>query len=258
MNRPIPSGAPLRALGGTEAVREISRAGEPSVPAQAWRRWLPGHSSPALEKLRRKIARNLGMGLKPFLSKGVRFAKSTIVTRYLMRGVNVLGVGVRIEGLAPKIENLRGNIILGDDIMFAAPRTAIYLGVEPDATLSIGDESWINDGVWFGCTKRISLGRRVLLGPGVRILDSNYHDLIERWKRPPGRPVTIDDDVWIASDAIILPGVTIGRGAVVGAKSVVREDVAPYTVVAGSPARLVKTLDPQLFERARASCEEGS
>ena len=58
------------------------------------------------------------------------------------------------------------------------------------------------------------------------------------------RQITVGDDVWIAEGATILGGVTIGDGAVIGAHAVVTKDVAPRTVVAGNPARLVKTLEP--------------
>jgi acetyltransferase-like isoleucine patch superfamily enzyme len=59
----------------------------------------------------------------------------------------------------------------------------------------------------------------------------------------PAQPISIEDNVWIGFDACILPGVTIGEGAIVGARSVVNRDVPPYTIVAGNPARVVRQLD---------------
>jgi tetrahydrodipicolinate N-succinyltransferase len=59
------------------------------------------------------------------------------------------------------------------------------------------------------------------------------------------QPVHIGRNVWIGFDACVLPGVSIGDGSVVGAKSVVTEDVPPYTVVAGNPARVIRRLQPQ-------------
>jgi acetyltransferase-like isoleucine patch superfamily enzyme len=56
-------------------------------------------------------------------------------------------------------------------------------------------------------------------------------------------PVTIEDDAWLGTGSIILPGVTVGRGAVVAAGAVVTRDVAPYTIVAGTPAKAVRQLD---------------
>lgn len=58
------------------------------------------------------------------------------------------------------------------------------------------------------------------------------------------KPVLIEENVWVGFDAIILPGVTIGRGAVVGCKTVVTDDIPPYAVVVGNPARIIKYLDP--------------
>jgi acetyltransferase-like isoleucine patch superfamily enzyme len=57
-------------------------------------------------------------------------------------------------------------------------------------------------------------------------------------------PIIIGDDAWLGAGAVILPGVTIGNGAIVGAGAVVRDDVPPMTVVAGVPARPIRTLDP--------------
>ncbi|WP_287248346.1 MULTISPECIES: acyltransferase [unclassified Moorena] len=59
----------------------------------------------------------------------------------------------------------------------------------------------------------------------------------------PAEPIRIRDNVWIGFDACVLPGVTIGEGSVVGARSVVTEDVPPYTIVAGNPARVIRCLD---------------
>jgi acetyltransferase-like isoleucine patch superfamily enzyme len=58
------------------------------------------------------------------------------------------------------------------------------------------------------------------------------------------RPVLIEENVWVGFEAVILPGVTVGRGAVVGCKTVVTEDVPPYAVVAGNPARVIRFIEP--------------
>ena len=59
------------------------------------------------------------------------------------------------------------------------------------------------------------------------------------------RPVTIEDDVWIGANAVILPGVTLGKHSVVAAGSVVSRSVPPYSVCAGSPAKVIKQFNPQ-------------
>ena len=66
------------------------------------------------------------------------------------------------------------------------------------------------------------------------------------------KPVTLEDNTWIGFGAVIMPGVTLGRGCVVGSKTIVTESVPPYAVVAGDPARIVKYLDPDDTDEAKA------
>jgi acetyltransferase-like isoleucine patch superfamily enzyme len=73
----------------------------------------------------------------------------------------------------------------------------------------------------------------VKLITGSHEISSGHFDLITR-------PITVEDNVWIATGAMILPGVTIGEGAVVAAGAVVTKDVEPWTVVGGNPARFIK------------------
>ncbi len=211
---------------------------------------VPQTAQPArgLDKLRAKIANNLHLGIGAFAKKGFDFVAATARSHYVFREVNGLGVGVRVSGLAPKISNSGGRIFLGDDVIFDSKVTPIYLELTRDAVLRIGEQTYVNDGVWFGCTGAITVGARCLIGPGVRVFDNSYHGLYQRRVRPNVRPVKIEDDVWIATNAIILAGVTIGRGAVVGANSVVSHDVPPYTIVAGSPAKAISALDAKIFE----------
>ena len=127
--------------------------------------------------------------------------------------------------------------------------------VEPDATLSVGDDS-VLAGAIFMCAKRITVGRGVVISYHVTIADSDFHPLDAASRRQdaiasaPGgdpalrvpiesQPVTIGDGVWIGIGAYILKGVRIGDGARVLAGSVVTRDVAAGTTVGGNPARQV-------------------
>jgi acetyltransferase-like isoleucine patch superfamily enzyme len=74
-------------------------------------------------------------------------------------------------------------------------------------------------------------------------MDSDFHDLNDQRLEGISQPITIEDHVWIATRAIILRGVHIGEHAVVAAGAVVTKDVAPYTVVGGNPAKLIKNLN---------------
>lgn len=111
-------------------------------------------------------------------------------------------------------------------------------------TLRIGDETWIGQMCFMHSAGGLSIGERVGIGPGVMMITST-HDELGRAHAPLDSPVTfaaitIESEVNIGMGAIILPGVTIGRGARVGAGAVVTENVEPYAIVAGSPARLLR------------------
>ncbi|MFZ6021556.1 MAG: acyltransferase [Chloroflexota bacterium] len=115
--------------------------------------------------------------------------------------------------------------------------------------IELGDYVAIGKGATFLATEsRIILGNKVMVGPNVTIIGGNHntsvvgkymYDVLE--KRPgDDEDVVIEDDVWIGSNAVILKGVTIRRGAIVAAGALVTKDVPPYSIVAGVPARVIK------------------
>lgn len=91
---------------------------------------------------------------------------------------------------------------------------------------------------------KVTIGDNVFIGPNTTICTITH--AIDAQSRNKGimcaRSVRICDNVWIASNVVVLPGVTIGEGAVIGAGSVVAKDVAPYTIVAGNPAKEVRKI----------------
>jgi acetyltransferase-like isoleucine patch superfamily enzyme len=95
----------------------------------------------------------------------------------------------------------------------------------------------------------VTIGSHVNLAQGITVtaLNHNFSDTTRTIDQQgvSTNAVTIADDCWIGANAVVLPGVTIGHHAVVAAGAVVTRDVPPYSVVAGVPARIVKTLDPQ-------------
>lgn len=105
----------------------------------------------------------------------------------------------------------------------------------------LGENNVIN----FGCLLdgrhyAIRTGNNVSIGPEATLLTLGHDPHAEDFTTGVGGEIVIGDHVWIAYGAIILPGVTIGDGAVVAAGAVVSRDVEPYTIVAGSPAKVVK------------------
>lgn len=118
-------------------------------------------------------------------------------------------------------------------------------------TISVGDDVSLGQRpILLATRSSIQIGDHVFLGPEVTVRGGNHRiDLIGRFmgtvadseKRPEDdKGVIIQDDVWIGTRAIILHGVTIGRGAVIAAGAVVPHDVPPYAIVGGVPARVIR------------------
>jgi galactoside O-acetyltransferase len=113
--------------------------------------------------------------------------------------------------------------------------------------IEIGDGSCISPNcVFYGAGKEISIGKNFDCGPGVMIFASrtNYElppDDADRGNHHIFKDVVIGDNVICYANVTISPGVTIGDGAVIGAGAVVLKDIAPYSVVAGVPAKLIGT-----------------
>lgn len=107
--------------------------------------------------------------------------------------------------------------------------------------LVLGDGVYMNAGCVVLDTAPVRIGRRTMLGPAVHIYCADHAHGLEERRRGLERalPVNIGGDVWIGGGAILLPGVTVGDGALIGAGSVVTRDVAPGARVAGNPARQI-------------------
>jgi maltose O-acetyltransferase len=110
--------------------------------------------------------------------------------------------------------------------------------------LVIGSCCWINIGCLFNLGGEIRVGNHVSIGHDVLVLTVSHEigAAQHRASKLIVKPVSIGDGVWIGSRSTILPGVTIGSGAVIAAGSVVYHDVAPNTLVAGVPSRPIKKL----------------
>ena len=111
--------------------------------------------------------------------------------------------------------------------------------------LTMGDNSNIGPYNYIGCSGKITIGNNVMLAPRVSIYAENHvfdhPEILIRDQGVEKKEVIIEDDCWIAANSILLAGVTIGKGSVVAAGSVVTENVPPYSVVAGVPAKWIKS-----------------
>jgi maltose O-acetyltransferase len=110
--------------------------------------------------------------------------------------------------------------------------------------LTIGRDCWFNLGCFLNLGANIAIGDRVSLGHQVMILTDSHR--IGNYERRAGEltalPVFVGDGAWLGARCMVLPGVTIGEGAVIAAGAVVTKNVAPHTLVGGAPARLLRDL----------------
>ncbi len=111
--------------------------------------------------------------------------------------------------------------------------------------IRIGKRCWIQQGCTFFDRGGITLGNDVFIAPKVNLITINHDPNPDNRSATYGRPIVIEDKVWIGINSTILPGVRIGYGSIVGANSVVTHDVPPMSVVAGNPARFIKSINSE-------------
>lgn len=102
------------------------------------------------------------------------------------------------------------------------------------------ESGYTNAGIQIRCSKSIRIGKNVAIAKDVVIMDSDAHEInYDGYEMSKG--VCIEDNVWIGTRAMILKGVTIGEGSMVAAGAVVIKDVPPHSMVAGVPAKVIKS-----------------
>lgn len=141
-----------------------------------------------------------------------------------------------------------GRISIGDDVFVGGGSWLQVLPSEEAAgvALSIGDGTSIAGNCVLSAASSVRLGRRVLVARGVYVSDHIHaYDDPTRAVLDQGvarvEPVEICDGAWLGQNVVVCPGTRVGRGAVVGANSVVLEDVPDYAVAVGAPARVVRS-----------------
>jgi acetyltransferase-like isoleucine patch superfamily enzyme len=122
-------------------------------------------------------------------------------------------------------------------------RRGVYLGSPNE--LEMGDGSFIGRANLY-CTGGVKIGKNVNVSDGAVIITAK-HDVNSPAFEALYEPITVNDWAWIATNAIILAGVTIGEGAVVAAGAVVTKDVLPYSIVGGNPAKVIGERKKQAF-----------
>jgi acetyltransferase-like isoleucine patch superfamily enzyme len=145
----------------------------------------------------------------------------------------------------------KGQLIVEPSVTFgyrlagAAGNPILLQPRDPASVITIGTGSAVMNGCEIISKQSITIGRRCLIGARTTIMDADFHGLRLDERRSAGATaaVIIGDDVWIGSQAIVLKGVRIGRGAVVAAGCVVTKDVPSGLIVAGNPMRVIGAID---------------
>lgn len=154
-----------------------------------------------------------------------------------------LSVGRSVEIRSPQ------NLVLGNNVSLDSNALLHCGGFEwcnYKGKIQLGDNVYIGpNSVLFGAGD-IVIGNNVLISPCV-VITSHQHTFQEKGIPVRDQPtefnaVTIEDDVWVGSNAVILPGVTIGKGAIIGAGAVVTQDIPQFSMAVGVPARVVKDI----------------
>jgi len=160
----------------------------------------------------------------------------------------IVGRGSTIGARTRVLPGPDGQVVIGERVWLAAD-----IEIQTDTRVRIGDGTTVQRRCTINGTTR--LGRGCILAPNVFISSGTHpfrlyahlpiREQERRVEQEPDqlasldRPVWVQDDCWLAANVVICPGVTVGKGSVIGANSVVTRDVAPYKVVAGTPARVI-------------------
>ena len=164
--------------------------------------------------------------LRESLEPRAERAVALVRARWLFRSLTSLGHNVAAYGpIAVKNE---GTLELGDRLTFVGGMMPSSLVCHPGARLAIGADTQFNYGVSLEAWESVTLGERCMFASFVRISDRDGHRTA---------PIVIEDDVWVAHGAIIMPGVRVGARSVVSAGSIVTQDVPPDSLAMGNPAR---------------------
>ena len=175
-----------------------------------------------------------------YLARRIADAASILNAQWHLLGKARLPLSVRLTGRLHVTGE--GELVIGHGVSFVGTVVPVELGTYSNGRIEIGDLTFINYGSSITARASVKIGSHCFIGHYTFIMDNNQHDIVRHSELPTSAPVIIEDNVWIGAKAVILPGVRVGRHAVIGAGSIVTNDVPPFCVVAGNPARILRYL----------------
>ena len=178
--------------------------------------------------------------------------------RYSMSSNIQLGKNIKFYK-SPLIDVIKqGKLIIEDGVILNSQNFGYHLNMfkpckllidRPNAVIRIGKNSRIH-GTCIHAYQSISIGENCLIAANCQIIDGNGHDLsfdnINNRVNTVGssKPIVIEDNVWIGTNVVVLPGVKIGRGSVISANSVVHKDIPEMVIAGGNPIEIIKHFSP--------------
>ena len=194
---------------------------------------------------------------------GIKVLHGLFISFFLkkVKGLLLVGKGVQIThgkhiqcGKNVKFEDyaeIHGlcseDLIFGDFVTIGRGtliRPSSYYGNDLGKGMTIGEHSSIGPYGYVGCSGKISIGDNVMIGPKCSLFAENHNfSDTEKSIKSQGvnqKGITIEDDCWIGSNAIILDGVTIGKGSVIGAGTLISKSIPPYTIVIDKREKIIR------------------
>lgn len=168
----------------------------------------------------------------------LRLVGPALNARVRLRRATSLGRRVQLRG-RPAVVN-EGRMTIGDRVRLVSTVATLELVALPTGHLEIGDNVFVNYGTSLVSSAHLKIGNDCLIGTHVTVMDCDFHRVEDKAWDPTGKPIVIEDRVWLGNRSMVLKGVRVGHDAVVAAGAVVTKDVPPRTVVAGVPAKVVR------------------
>lgn len=179
--------------------------------------------------------------------------KNNLYSYWISNSIKNCGIGFHIQSpvniKGSKYMSIGSNFFSGDRLRLECWDE--FAGVKFSPELRIGDNVAMNFNVHIGCIFKVTIGNNVLFGSNILITD-HQHGFIDQRDIPlspvkrklwSSGSVKVEDDVWIGENVCIMPNVTIGRGCIIGANSVVTKSFPQYCVIGGIPAKIIKKLN---------------
>jgi acetyltransferase-like isoleucine patch superfamily enzyme len=195
------------------------------------------------------ISGNVKVGRKVVFGRNICIKGDVIIEDNCRIGDNVT-INVFMSGKVRIGTNsfIQKNVDLGGNISIGANSTIgsnTIIKTMPDAQLMIGNDVLVNHFSVLGASEKVEIGNHCIFAAYLQITDAehSFDDIEVPIKHAPYKssPVVIEENVWLGSAVTVLMGCRIGKGSVIGAKSMVNEDIPPYSIAFGTPAKVKRT-----------------